>query len=139
MSVHQLPGPCWVLTGTGDDGDGDGRHFGDEAEAKADLATIREDNPDTATVIMQAAAPCWLVQCDGDCEQVLDREDEGVIYHHPSRGEAEDTVRVFKWARSADGRFVYCPADAPAAGDLPGLSPAEQEAAGQLPFPGVPG
>jgi len=78
-----------------------------------------------------------VVQCDGECEYVIDEEDEGYTVHHKSRTEAEETVADYEWAYSADGRLVFCGDDAPEDGQEPPLSPAEQEAAGQLVIPGV--
>ena len=75
------------------------------------------------------------VQCDGECETVLDEEDEGYIFHHDSRAEAEQTAAGYHWASDGDGR-VFCEEDAPA-GAVPVPSPAELEAAGQLRLPGV--
>ena len=57
--------------------------------------------------------------------------------HHKSRTEAEETIADYEWVYSADGCLVFCEDDAPEDGQEPPLSPAEQEAAGQLVIPGV--
>jgi hypothetical protein len=82
----------------------------------------------------QLAAACWLIQCDG-CEQHIDDWDEAYIAHCKSRTEAEETLAAYEFVCAGD--LVFCPEDAPADGEPPPLSPAEQEAAGQLRFPGV--
>ncbi len=132
--IHQLKSPCWELQ----DPAGDRTpHYDDEASAGAELASLRKDTPDTGAKIRQLGEPCWLIRCDGECEQLIDEEDEGYIVHCGSRQAAEELARAWKWAYSGDGRLIFCEADAPADGEVPQPSPAEQEAAGQLVIPGV--
>jgi hypothetical protein len=135
MTIHQLKERCWELRPPTDDE----RHPHYETEAAA-LDALKEDRenddqPYPETKPVQLGSPCWLVRCDGDCEIVMDTEDEGYIFHHDSRSEAEQSVAVWQWAFGSDGN-VFCPEEAPAdAVALP--SPAELEAAGQLVLPGV--
>jgi len=163
MTVHQLPAPCWVITPRLPREDHD-PHYDTKAEA---LTAIREawdeDREWTRGLVATAierewrrearfrlsrlrpaaprprkrAAPCWLVQCDGECEMVIDEEDECYVVHHKSRAEAEETVAEYQWTYSADLRLVFCGEDPPKDGQEPPLTPAEQEAAGQLVIPGV--
>lgn len=155
MTVHQLDAPCWVIRPRPyleDD-----NHYGTRAKA---LAVIREawDEDHWRPVPLwtwwrtlryrlsrlrpgaprprQETGRCWIVQCD-ECETVIDEDDEGYVVHHGTRAEAEETVAEWEWVYSADGCLVFCPEDAPEDGQEPPLSPAEQEAAGQLVIPGV--
>ena len=133
MTIHQLKERCWELQPPTDDE----RHPHYDTEASA-LEGLREDRendeqPYADTKPAHLAAPCWVVQCDGECEVVLDTEDEGYTFHHDTRAEAEQTAAGYRWAFSEDGR-VFCEEDAPKDA-VPVLSRAEQEAAGQLAFP----
>ena len=135
MSIRELPHRCWELQPPTDDERSP--HYDTEAGALAALAEDREDHgePYLDTRPVQLEAPCWAVQCDGECETVLDEEDEGYIFHHDSRADAAQTAAGYDWAFDADGR-VFCEEDAP--GDAVVLpSPAALEAAGQLALPGV--
>lgn len=136
MTIHQLRERCWELQPPTDDERSP--HYGTEAAALEALKEDREDHgtPYADTRPVQLAAPCWLVQCDGECEMVLDEEDEGYVFHHDSRAEAEKTMTPYHWAFGADGR-VFCEADAPEGSVSAYPSPAELEAAGQLRLPGV--
>src|SRR5208282_4988001 len=135
MTIRQLREPCWVITPRLSDEDGD-PCYGTRAKA---LTAIREawdmDRDWTfddqlrvrwrefrfrmsrwrpgAPRPRQPGTRCWLVQCDGECETVLDTEDEGCIFHHGSAIEAGKTVASYGWVYSADGRFVFCEEDAP--------------------------
>jgi hypothetical protein len=82
----------------------------------------------------QLAARCWLIQCDG-CEQHIDDWDEGYTAHCESRTAAEETLAAYEFVCLDD--LVFCPEDAPTDGRPAPPSPAEQEAAGQLPLPRV--
>jgi hypothetical protein len=139
--IRQLDHRCWHLDPPPEDERDphyDNRHDADDA-----LRDLREERgPDPLDLAAleschakQLDAPCWVVQCDGECETTLDAEDEGYVYHHGSLAEAEDTVKAYRW-KYAGGR-VFCEEDAPVDGQPPPLSPAEQEAAGQLAIPGV--
>jgi hypothetical protein len=136
MTIHQLPDRCWATDPASLDGDDERQpHYDSEADALREIKDAREENPELTAAARQLDAPCWVVQCDGECEVVLDTEDEGYVYHHETRAEAEQTVSSYDWAFSSDGR-VFCEEDAPAdAVALP--TPAELEAAGQLRLPGV--
>ena len=102
---------------------------------KEDRGNDGEPYADTKPV--QLGCRCWVVQCDGECEQVIDQEGECWIIHHDSRHGAEDTVASWRWMYSADGCSVFCPDDRTedAVPSLP--TPRELEAAGQLRLPGV--
>ena len=139
MSIHQLDFRCWVLDDPSQD-EGE-RHFKDAAGVNAALSGAREDDPGTKASARQLDAPCWLVQCDGDCEQVIDEYDEGYVYHHESRAEAEKTVRIWEWTLvpgTLGGELAYCHEDRPEDAEPPPPSAAELEAAGQMPLPGLP-
>ena len=158
MTIHQLEVPCWVIRPRPyleDD-----NHYDTRAKALAAiwrdwdedrdwthddqlrvrwraflyrLSRLRLDAPHPR----QKPGRCWVVQCDGECGAVIDEDDEGYVVHHGTRAEAEETVSQWEWVYSADGRLVFCGDDAPEDGQEPPLSPAEQEAAGQLVIPGV--
>ena len=135
MTIHQLPERCWELQPPADDERSP--HYVTEAKALEALKEDRENDnqPYAETRPVQLNAPCWAVQCDGECETVLDEEDEGYIFHHDSRADAERTAVGYHFALGGDGR-VFCEEDAPAdAVVLP--SSAELEVAGQLRLPGV--
>lgn len=137
MSIYQEHRRCWVLDTKADPtdhGDDDTRHLNSEAEARA---VFGEDAP-----VVQLAGPCWLVKCDGDCEAIIDEEDECYIFHHEARVQAEETARAREWVLAPDAgspvtMLAYCPEDAPAIGEVP-LTPGQREAAGQQRLPGVP-
>ena len=136
MTIHQLPHRCWELQPPTDDERSP--HYGTEAGALAALKEDRE-NHDAAyadTKPVQLEAPCWAVQCDGECETVLDEEDEGYIFHHDSRADAERTAAGYHFASDDHGR-VFCEEDAPKSAGPMYPSAAELEAAGQLRLPGV--
>ena len=139
MTIHQLKDRCWELQPPLDDDRNP--HYDNEAAALDALDEARDEAgdkdhlPDPATKPVQLASPCWLVQCDGECETVIDEEGEGYTFHHDSAADAGQTVVGYRWAFAGDGR-VFCEDDAPADAAVP-LSRAEQEAAGQLVLPGV--
>jgi hypothetical protein len=135
MTIYQLPQPCWATDPASLDGDDERQpHYDTEAGALRDIADAREENPGLKAGARQLDAPCWVVQCDGECETVLDTEDEGWTFHHDSRADAGTTAAAYGFRYAGDS--VFCREDAP--GDAPLLlSPAEREAAGQLPLPGV--
>ncbi len=136
MTIHQLPGRCWELQPPTDDERSP--HYGTEAAALEALKEDRENDeqPYADTKPVQLGSPCWLVQCDGECETVLDEEDEGYIFHHDSRADAERTAAGYHFASDDDGR-VFCEEDAPESAVPVYPSAAELEAAGQLRLPGV--
>ncbi len=130
MTIHQLPERCWELQPPTDDERSP--HYDTEAAALEALKEDREndDQPYADTKPVRLDAPCWVVQCDGECETVLDTEDEGYVFHHDSRAEAERTAAGYHMAFGDDGR-VFCEDDTPA-GAVALPSPAELEAAGQM-------
>jgi len=135
MTIHQLKERCWELQPPTDDERSP--HYDTEAAALESLREDRENDeqPYAETKPVRLASPCWLVQCDGECEMVLDTEDEGYTFHHDSYAGAGRTAAGYHMAFGSDGR-VFCEEDAP--GDAAALpSPAELEAAGQLVLPGV--
>ena len=163
MTIHQLKESCWAITPRLSDEDGD-PCYGTRAEALTDIREAWDTDRAhvrglVATALekawwqefrwllsrlrpgaprpRQAAVRCWTVQCDGECEAVLDEEDEGYVFHHDSAAKARRTVASYGWVYSADGRSVFCEEDAPEDGQVPPPSPAELEAAGQLVLPGV--
>lgn len=139
MSIHQLSFCCWVLENPGHDDDT--RHFKDAGGADAALARAREESPGAKASVRLLPSPCWLVQCDGECEYVIDEEDEGIIFHHDTRAEASETVRLWEWALvpgTLGGELAYCPEDRPEDAEPPPPTAAELEAAGQMPLPGLP-
>lgn len=135
MTIHQLKDRCWELRPPADDERCP--HFDSEAAALDALKDDRGDDPEAyaATKPVRLDAPCWMVQCDGECETVLDEEGEGYVFHHDSRTEAEETMACYDFRYVGD--LVFCEEDAPADGQVPPPSPVQQEAAGQLPLPGV--
>lgn len=163
MTIHQLKSPCWAIIPGLPREDGD-PCYDTRAGALADIREVwDEDRRDAQGLVSaalekawwrefrwllsrlrpgaprprQSATRCWVVQCDGECEMVLDEEDEGYTFHHGSAAEAGKTVASYDWAYSTDGRFVFCEECAPADSVPPPPSPAELEAAGQLRLPGV--
>lgn len=151
MTIHQLPQPCWAIDPASLDGS-DG-HYDSRTGTLAGIRQAWDYDQDWAfpgrigawwrefrfrlTRLQpgaprprQLAARCWAVQCDGECEVVLDTEDEGWVFHHRSRADAERTMAAYEWAYVGD--LVFCAEDAPEDGQIPPPSPAEQEKAGQL-------
>ena len=139
MTIRQLKEPCWVLDPELP-GDDEGRHAHYDGRADA-LRAVKESKEygydDLKSAPRQLEGRCWVVQCDGECEQVIDQEDEGWTIHHSSPQGAEGTVVSWRWVYSPDGRLVFCPECAPEDYQVPQLTPAELEAAGQMRLPGV--
>jgi hypothetical protein len=137
MSIRQLPSCCYAFTDPAEDGE---RHYPDLQDASAELIEARKGNPETTAAVTRLDYRCWVVQCDGECEQTLDEEDEGIVYHHDSPEAAGKTAGVFKF-RLAPGpsgeTLAYCETDAPGGAEVPPLSPDEQERAGQQRLPGI--
>jgi hypothetical protein len=134
MITHEK-NPCWVIDLA--PGEPDECHFPNRTDAEEELARFRkeEDRYAVATV-RRLALPCWTVTCDGECEYVLDEDDDGVI-HFASAAEAEDYVRDVQWRMLPDRVHVFCEDDAPGDGQVPPPTPEQQEKAGQLRLPGV--
>lgn len=141
MTIHQLKDRCWHLRPRPDDERDP--HYDSWKDADEALRELREEaGPDPLDLAaiesvhaMQLDGPCWVVQCDGECEMVLDTEDEGYTYHHGSLDEAMGTVKAYEWRYVADK--VFCEQDAPADAEPIRPSAAELEAAGQMRLPGV--
>lgn len=134
MTIYQLKERCWELQPPLDDEHRP--HYDTEAEAREalDEATDEAGDADPATKPVQLAAPCWLVRCDGDCNEHIDEDGECYTYHHDSRADAEQTTSGHDFRRVGD--LVFCQDDAPEDSEL-FLSSAELEAAGQMRLPGV--
>jgi hypothetical protein len=133
MSIRQLPTCCYVFT---DAAEGEERHYPELEKAAADLIEARKDNPETKATTAHLDSRCWVVECDGECEQVLDEEGEGVVYHHESFEEAAKTAAGHGF-RLGPGPAAWCEEDAPENAEVPPPSPAEQERAGQWRLPGI--
>jgi hypothetical protein len=123
--------PCWELADPADD---DWTHFTSEEAAEEALKELRDEQADTKASIRLLEHRCWVAQCDGECEWILDVEDEGYVFHHKSADEALESVAAYGWRRVGDS--VFCEEDAPEDSEQP-PTPAEQESAGQLRLPGV--
>jgi hypothetical protein len=137
MSIRQLPSCCYVFTDPAEDGE---RHYPDLQDASGALIEARKGNPETAAAVTRLGYRCWVVQCDGECEQTLDEYDEGVVYHHESPDEAAATAALFKFrleAGPSGETLAWCEEDAPDSAEVPPLSPEEQERAGQQRLPGI--
>ena len=157
MTIRQLKEPCWAIRPPLPREDGD-PCYDSRAEALAAIREAWDEDRDWAfddqlrvrwreflyrLSRLRPGAPrprrlagrCWVVQCDGECETILDTEDEGCVYHHHSRAAAMDTVKAYDWRYAGDR--VFCEEDAPADGQVPPPTPAELEAAGQMRLPGV--
>ena len=138
MTIRQLKTPCWVLEPAVPYDDERSPHYEDQAECLKVVAdALEERSIDVAPEARKLDGRCWVVQSDGECEQVLDEEDEGWVFHHDSREDAERTAASWGWTYSADGRSVYCPCEPREDSEPIPPSPAELEAAGQLRLPGV--
>jgi hypothetical protein len=137
MSIRQLPSCCYVFTDPAEDEE---RHYTDLQDASAALIDARKDNPETTAGTAHLDYRCWVVSCDGECEQTLDEHDEGIVYHHGSPDEAAATAALFKF-RLAPGplgeTLAYCETDAPEGAEVPPPTPDEQERAGQQRLPGI--
>jgi len=157
MTIHQLREPCWALQPKLPREDGD-PHYGTRRKALAAIREAWDEDRDWtfddqlrvrwrefrfrlsrlrpgAPRPRQVPGRCWIVQCDGECEIVLDDEDEGCVFHHGTRAAAERTMANYDFVYAGD--LVFCEDDAPQGAEPPPPSPAELEAAGQLRLPGV--
>jgi hypothetical protein len=155
MTIRQLPEPCFELDPNPYDFDDDGLgspHFVTRAEADKALAELREDRaPDPellaelATVrVKELSIPCWVAECDapdgqeGTCGDTLGDEEEGPsCIHFETSDQVIDWMPYEGWAKDGpDGALcnLHRPDDPP---PPLAMSPAEQEAAGQLALPGV--
>lgn len=141
MTIHQLAFTCWEMTNPG--GGEDQRHFDDQVQADIALAEILAGNPESKASVHLLDAPCWVIESDGECGQLLDEEDEGYVFHHATQAAAEETAAAWGWVLKPSPHFAgwlaYCPCGLPEGmgAAAPGPSPAEQEAAGQMRLPGV--
>ena len=160
MTIHQLPKPCWVIAPRLPREDSD-PHYDTRAEA---LAAIREAWDEDrehrigliATALERAwwrefrfrlsrlrpdaprprelPARCRVADCD-TCGDELINEDEGWTVHASSLPDLYQSLDAYDWRICPDE--AYCPDDAPECSEVPPLSPAQLEAAGQLRLPGV--
>lgn len=160
MTIRQLKARCWAVVPKLPREDGD-PHYDTRDEA---LAVIREawdeDREDRLGLVSTALertwwrefrrrlsrlrpdaprprllpACCWVADC-GTCGDELINEDEGWTVHASSLPGLYQSLDAYDWRICPDE--AYCPDDAPECSQLPPLSPAEQEAAGQLVLPGV--
>jgi hypothetical protein len=142
MAIYQLKERCWATDPASLDGDDERQpHYDTEAGARRAITEAREENADLAATVRQLGTACWVIQCDGECEQHIDEEDECYISHCESRQEAQQVMTAWRWTVATGeitgDEYVFCEGDRPEG--LPPLppSPAELEAAGQLVLPGV--
>src|ERR1700679_1327917 len=122
MSIRQLPSACYVFTDPAEDEE---RHYPDLQDAAAALLEARKANPETKAGTAHLGYRCWVVSCDGDCEQTLDEHDEGIVYHHGPPAEAAATAALFKFRLEigpAGETLAYCEGDAPATAEVPPLT-----------------
>jgi hypothetical protein len=120
MTIHQLREPCWTITPRLSDEDGD-PCYDTRADALADIREAWDTDREharglVATALERAwwrefcwrlsrlrpgapkprqAGRCWVAACDGECEMVLDEEDECCVFHHGSAAEAGKTVASY--------------------------------------------
>lgn len=116
MPISQLTERCWVLddppgsSALLPDGAGE-QHWGTEREAREFAA------PAAAALAVtirprQLDQPCWVIRCGGECDVLLDEEDENYIFHCASRSEAERDAAGYGWIVTRSGE-VFCVEDAP--------------------------
>ena len=117
-------------------------HYDTEAEAMRGTGEEDRENdgcsPTADDEARSSLTPrCWVVQCDGECEMVIDTEDEGC--DHPPRlaRDAEETADGVRLARLEVTGACSARRTRREARYRPPPSPAELEAAGQLRLPGV--
>ena len=163
MTIRQLKEPCWVLDPSpyADDDYGEPHYPAEEKAAKglADLIGERADDyPERlaaakAARVKQEDGPCWVAECDSPgCDEGYE-DDECGGSHFPDAKTLGEWMAPDGWTyRGGDvdefwpapGAWtrlhadeVFCPAHRPADAQDPPLSPAELEAAGQMPLPAV--
>lgn len=135
MTIHKMQDRCWVIEPE-PPGEDWHRHYDTRAEARTALReALDEGYADPKAAPKQLDDRCWLIRCDGDCDEHIDEAEEGFISHCESRQLAEEMMAAYRWAYHGD--LVFCETDAPENAELPPSSPAELEAAGQLRLPGV--
>lgn len=134
--IYQLSRHCWAMDPQ-PSGEDYLRHWDTRKEVTAAIREAKRDddcfNPDTKPRELESG--CWLIQCDGECEEHVDELDEGYISHCESRQVAEEMMAAYRWSYRGD--LVFCEEDAPEGSEIPPPSPAELEAAGQMRLPGV--
>lgn len=148
MTIHQLKELCWVLDPSPYADDDYGiPHYGTQdkaAEALAELAQERVGDPEETARLegvkpKREDAPCWVAECDGPrCgegyETYEDSESGGC--HFENAETLTEWLLQDDWTTKAPDK-VFCSADSPEDAPPRSVSPAEQEAAGQLVIPGV--
>lgn len=140
MSIRQLTYRCWELNNPADDERT--IHKGTEADIRAALNDIKAECPDSTASVHLLDAPCWVAECDGECDSALDQEGECWTFHCQSQASAIALADDYEWLvkpgpLSATGMLAYCPEDAPGDGQVPPPTPEQQEAAGQMRLPGM--
>lgn len=110
MPITQLANRCWVIDPAPHPHDEGVAHYDTEQAAKdAGKYDEPEDGPFT---VRQLPDPCWTVRCDGVCDQALDEEGEGTLYHGETRAEVEGWLPGYDWV-ILDGGLVLCFDDQP--------------------------
>src|ERR1700677_743260 len=106
MTIRQLESRCWTAPGLDDERK---EHFTGNAAALKAIKEARErgEVADSSPLLLESC--CWVIECDGECGQLIDEEDEGYIHHCESRAEAEDSMRAWKWGYV--GELVFCVSD----------------------------
>jgi hypothetical protein len=127
MPVEQAKDRCWILSPRGrragmpDERDPDFWHWLSAAAARKQLRDTQDDRG-LALEATQLAEPCWQVRCDGNCQSVLD-EDNEYPYCFPTAARALSCARAAGWRETGDGQ-IFCEPDAPEEARTP--RPAEQ-------------
>lgn len=142
MTIHQLKEPCWVLKPRPYEDDHGDSHYKTWHEADEALRELREERgPDPLDLAglepvkpVREAGACWEADCS-TCGDELTNEDAGWTIHAASLPELYQSLDAYDWRLCPDE--AYCPDCAPECSQIPPLSPAEQEARGQLRLPGV--
>jgi hypothetical protein len=153
VSAVQVSHPCWVASWEGDDRSDDeaskGGHYrsaekvprGENGEAGFHIGcggpcvfglgafclTCEDENPDweRRKVVPRSLPACWVVECDGACEDVLEDEETGTV-HAPTRTIAENFASTGYGWRFLPGGRAFCEEDAPPGAYLAGVNVAGQ-------------
>lgn len=115
MPISQLTERCWVLdvpkgtviSTTHQPDTADDEHWDKEQDAREAAGRLG-----LGVRGRQLEEPCWVIRCGGDCDVLLDEEDECYIFHSASRAEAEKAATDYGWTVTRDGE-VFCDYDAP--------------------------
>lgn len=109
MAIERLGQPCWYASRPGSDEDD--WHHASEIDTAKSAKELREDEPDAEVKVGQHPDRCFIVTCDGDCEDHPEDE-ECWNAHCPTRAAAEQWAESCGWIVTRDGR-VFCEDDAP--------------------------